>query len=347
MYQSISWPPYLSRQSPGCSKCRRRTSTRERGRAASAWSYVRAAVLACWPIPTSAVARSRNSAARRPAAVDRHAARAGSARTRAACASTQPRRGDARSAAEPFDVPGHRAVQPGAGRFCRPACWAAWRWEHEPETFPQSELRGAERSCRMCGKIRYRPPSHKHLDCCSEECAHEAFRRWLASPTGARWRAGVWIKLRHGDVASVKAFGRLASVIASADDKRPGAPALEREEPELAGRVRELLAKGRRPREIVRIVNAEIASGQLAPRTSKRCDRGISRDHVRGIITRADKVGGKPPPARLTGWGITPSDARRPGVRSPGREHRRRERYAVELRPSARPARSPTRRDRR
>jgi hypothetical protein len=122
---------------------------------------------------------------------------------------------------EPFDVPGHRAVQLGAGRFCTPVCWAAWRWKHEPETFPQSELRGAEKSCRICGATRYRPPSHQHLECCSAECAHEAFRRWLASPVGARWQAGVWIKLRHGPDASVRAFGRAASVLAEKPVGRP------------------------------------------------------------------------------------------------------------------------------
>jgi hypothetical protein len=91
--------------------------------------------------------------------------------------------------AKSFEVPGHRAVQPGQGRFCSPACVIAHRWKHAPETFPQSERRGAEKACRICRSTRYRPPSFQHLECCSEECAHEAFRQWLASPEGREHRA--------------------------------------------------------------------------------------------------------------------------------------------------------------
>jgi hypothetical protein len=140
---------------------------------------------------------------------------------------------------EPFDVPGHRAVQPGVGRFCSSACCVAWRWAHEPETFPQSELRGAEKACRICGSTRYRPPSHQHLECCSAGCAHEAFRRWLfATPGGARWQAGVFIKLRHGQDASRRAFGRNATVINKAGPK----PKTSSEED---AEILRLLARGR------------------------------------------------------------------------------------------------------
>lgn len=143
----------------------------------------------------------------------------------------------------------------------------------------------------------------------------------------ARWRAGVWTKNRHGEEWSEREYGRLAPVLAAADGKQVGPPSLARKEPELANRIRELDARGLKQREIVRVVNAEIAGGRLAPRTAKhQVKDSITRDHVRGVLRRC-KVGDYPPrrPERMGDYpfsGIGPGRSlaawrasARPGVR--------------------------------
>ena len=105
-----------------------------------------------------------------------------------------------------------------------------------------------------------------------------------------RWR-GRWKVGRHG---STDDYGRAARELAAKDGKSVGRPDLEQSEPELAARVRALAASGSKQRAVVRVVNAEIASGSLVPRTAQRQAKGISRDHVRGVF-RADKVGENPP----------------------------------------------------
>lgn len=78
-------------------------------------------------------------------------------------------------------------------------------------------------------------------------------RRWLATPEGARWLAGSFIKGRHGHDASVKAFGRVASVIAAGkaaagEGKKAGRPS-ELDEQGVA-RVRDMAARGKSQRAI-------------------------------------------------------------------------------------------------
>jgi hypothetical protein len=170
---------------------------------------------------------------------------------------------------EPFRAEGHRTRdRDGLGQeFCSPKCIIDWRWEHEPETFPQSQLRGAEKRCPICGSTRYRPPSHQHLECCSAECAHEAWRRWHDTPTGARWQAGSWIKGRHGDAASVGAYGRLASQINKAGPK----PKLASEEDAL---IWEMRANGKTLGQIViegrRLINEDLTLKQVRGALARR-----------------------------------------------------------------------------
>jgi hypothetical protein len=89
---------------------------------------------------------------------------------------------------QPFAVPGHRAKDPGAALFCSPRCVALWRWENEPDTFPQSERAGEVVTC-ACGRTsRYMAPSQLHVTHC-EQCrprqpptpaVHQAGREWRA-----------------------------------------------------------------------------------------------------------------------------------------------------------------------
>jgi hypothetical protein len=152
---------------------------------------------------------------------------------------------------EPFEVPGHRAVQPGAGRFCTPGCWAVWRWKHQPETFPQSELRGAVKACRICGSTRYRPPSLQHLECCSAECAHEAFRRWLATPEGRKHRGDLeaaqreWQERNKADARiEAKGAGRLLTDEVMRECGIPSLPTITRDLPARGKLDREKDARG-------------------------------------------------------------------------------------------------------
>jgi hypothetical protein len=86
---------------------------------------------------------------------------------------------------EPFPVEGHRTRDRGGvgQQFCKPKCSARWRSKYAPETFQRE---GEAVTCPICGETRYRPPSHQHHKCCSDACAHEAFRRWLATPEGSK-----------------------------------------------------------------------------------------------------------------------------------------------------------------
>ena len=57
---------------------------------------------------------------------------------------------------KPFSVEGNRTRDAGGQgqQFCGPKCVVEWRWENEPESFPQSERKGKMKKCPVCGKQR-------------------------------------------------------------------------------------------------------------------------------------------------------------------------------------------------
>lgn len=142
---------------------------------------------------------------------------------------------------ESFAVEGHRTRDNGGKgqEFCRPACVAQWRWEHEPESFPQSQRRGEVKTCPICGETRYRPPSHQHLIYCAAPCAHEGFRRWLATSEGRAHREDLeaaqkawWKGVKAAAEAEAKAAGRLLTDELVRECGVPSLPTVTRDLPQ-------------------------------------------------------------------------------------------------------------------
>ena len=106
-----------------------------------------------------------------------------------------------RQCSEEFKLIGHRAKE-GDENFCSPSCSAAWHWENEPETFPQSARRGRMVAC-PCGRTtRYQSPKELHRVVYCPHCAPEFKRHWWTTPEGMveRERAGARSSIRWLDV---------------------------------------------------------------------------------------------------------------------------------------------------